>query len=100
MRKENIKPQLMSHNTDLNTFIKARPHLVWYVGDVSKLSEASIVENTLNYGTWQDVSELLALLGTEEVAKTFTRQAAQARNNYRPEIANYFQLYFSRYATH
>lgn len=88
----------MSQNARLNDFIKARPHLVWYVSDLEHLSESSIVEHTLNYGNWQDVNELFALLGVEEVADVFAAQQRGARNNYRPEIANYFQLYFSRYA--
>ena len=90
----------MSRNTHLNAFIKARPHLVWYVSDVEHLSESSIVENTLNYGNWQDVQELIALLGIDETAKIFSPQQQGMRNNYRPDIKNYFQLYFSRYAAH
>lgn len=88
------------NNPRLNDFIQARPHLVWYVNRLDQLSVASIVENTLNYGTWQDVRELIRLLGIREVASIFTYQTRQGRNNYRKEIANYFQLYFNHYASH
>lgn len=90
----------MKHNPKLDAFIQARPHLVWYVSDLDQLSESSIVENTLNYGTWQDVQNLVALLGITEVASIFMSHMKQTRNNYRKEIANYFQLYFARYASH
>ncbi|TXI33796.1 MAG: hypothetical protein E6Q53_02365 [Candidatus Moraniibacteriota bacterium] len=90
----------MSQDTQLSRFIQARPHLVWYVRDLVGLSEDSIVENTLNYGTWQDVQELIVLLGRERVERIFTKQCQGARSNYRPAIANYFHLYFSQYATH
>lgn len=88
----------MEHNASLRTFIEERPHLVWYVGDVSRLSVSSVVENTLNYGTWQDVQALIALLGRDETAQVFASHQERMRSNYRPEIAHYFQLYFSHVA--
>lgn len=90
----------MAQNKPLHDFIKARPHLVWYVSDLEQLSESSIVEHTLNYGTWQDVRELIAILGMSEAARIFAAQQEGERTNYRPEIANYFQLYFSHHAAH
>ncbi len=90
----------MSDHVALNQFIQARPHLVWHVRDVKNLSESSIVEHTLNYGTWQDVQELFVIIGLAATAKVFSDQQEKSRSNYRPEIANYFRLYFSRYAAH
>lgn len=81
------------------SFIMARPHLVWDVRDLKNLSEASIVEHTLNYGTWRDVQELLVLLGIDRAGEIFFFQQQSSRSNYRPEIAHYFQLYFARYAS-
>jgi len=37
----------------IHAFIKKRPYLIWYVKDLGKLSEASIVEHGLNYGGWR-----------------------------------------------
>jgi len=45
-----------------------------------------------------DVRELIALLGIQEVAKIFRENTNRARINYRPEVVNYFQLYFQKYA--
>lgn len=82
----------------LEQFIETRPHLVWYVRDLQNLSEESLVEHTLNYGTWVDFQELLHILGVKRMAEIFSAQTAKNRTNYRPEIKNLFQLYFKRYA--
>jgi len=50
-------------------FIKKRPYLVWYVKDLSKLSEESIVEHVLNYGDWDDVQEMIKILGIKKPLK-------------------------------
>lgn len=82
----------------IHEFIKARPYLVWYVKNLDKLSEASIVEHVLNYGDWDDVQEMIKILGMKKTAEIFRAKSQQARSNYRPEIKNYFQLYFNKYA--
>lgn len=82
----------------INQFIKKRPYLVWYVKDLDKLSEASIVEHVLNYGDWDDVQEMIKILGMKKTAEIFRVKSVQERSNYRPEIKNYFQLYFNKYA--
>ena len=84
--------------TDPQEFIKQRPYLIWYAKDFSKLDNESIVEHTLNYGDWDDVRELLAILGVKKTAAIFNRQISWKRINYDPKIMNYFKLYFSRYA--
>lgn len=85
----------------MNNFIKSRPYLIWYIKDFEKLSPESIVEHTLNYGDWKDVKGLIAVLGIKRVAAIFRKQTKKGRRiNYRPEILNYFQLYFRKYAQH
>ena len=79
-------------------FIKQRPYLVWYVKDFNKLDNESIVEHTLNYGTWDDVRELFSILSVKEVAAILREQISRERVNYDPKIMNYFKLYFPRYA--
>lgn len=83
----------------IEQFMEARPHLVWYVKDIKNLSQDSIIEHTLNYGNWKDCQELIHILGIQRVAEDFRRRSALARTNYRPEIKNFFQLYFNRYAS-
>ena len=85
----------------INEFIKQRPYLVLYVKDLNSLSEDSIVEHVLNYGDWNDVQGMIKILSMEKVASIFTEKSSPdkfGRQNYRPEIKNYFQLYFNKYA--
>jgi len=62
------------------------------------LSLAVVLENTLNYGNWDDVKEVFRLIGLKKAAGIFKKQTTRKRVNYRPEIANYFKLYFKKYA--
>lgn len=84
----------------INDFIACRPYLVWSTKDYKHLSKEAIVEAVLNYGTWEDVQKIFAILGIKKVAKIFFKQlkGRRTRNNYDPKIRNYFQLYFRRYA--
>lgn len=85
----------------IQDFIKKRKHLVWYVKDVSRLSEDSIVEHVLNYGDWDDVQTLIKILGMNKVSRIFRQKSKPdkfGRQNYRPEIKHYFQLYFQKHA--
>ncbi|KKU44431.1 MAG: hypothetical protein UX60_C0006G0005 [Berkelbacteria bacterium GW2011_GWA2_46_7] len=79
-------------------FVKKRKHLFWSTKNYDGLSNAAVVEGVLNYGDMDDVRELLSFMGIQEVAKTFRENTNRARVNYRPEVINYFQLYFQKYA--
>jgi hypothetical protein len=83
---------------DINKFAKKRPYLFWYIKDIDKLSEKAIVEGVLNYGDWKDVQGLIKILGTKKTASIFSEGTKGRRSNYRPEIKNYFKLYFKKYA--
>ncbi|MFH0792090.1 MAG: hypothetical protein V1905_02655 [bacterium] len=82
----------------LQNFIKKRPYLVWYTKNFDQLSQEAIVEAVLNYGDMNDVRKLISILGIQETAKIFREQTNRARINYRPEVVNYFRLYFQKYA--
>ena len=82
----------------LQDFIAKRPYLVWYARDVRRLSPEAVVESVLNYGDFDDVKKLIAILGMHHTARIFRAQVRRQRNNYRPEISNYFRLYFQRHA--
>lgn len=78
--------------------MKKRPTLVWYVKNPENLNPESIVEHTLNYGDWDDVQELIKILGMKETARIFREQTNRRRVNYYPQTKHYFQLYFEKYA--
>lgn len=82
----------------INDFIKKRPYLIWYTKNFSGLSSEAIVESVLNYGNFDDVNKMISILGIKKTANIFRKQIRQKRKNYRPEIENYFQLYFKKYA--
>ena len=82
----------------ISNFIKERPYLVWGTRNYENLSQEAIVENVLNYGDIGDVKEMFSILGVKKSAIIFKKQISQKRNNYRPKIKNYFNLYFKKYA--
>jgi hypothetical protein len=81
-------------------FISERKHLIWYVKDYRALNEEAIVEATLNYGNWNDVQNVIGILGIERVAAIFRKQmvTGRQRGNYHPKTRHYFSLYFMRHA--
>lgn len=85
----------------LSSFIKKRPYLIWYTKNYDNLSQQAVVEAVLNYGNWEDVQELIKILGMKKVAAIFrekSKPSAMGRQNYRSEIKYYFNLYFDKYA--
>ena len=82
----------------INDFIKERPYLVWSTDNYNHLSEEAIMESVLNYGDFDDVKKMLAILGIKKAALIFKKQISGKRSNYRPKIKNYFNLYFKKYA--
>lgn len=82
----------------LADFIKKRRYLVWYTEDFKNLSKEAIVEAVLNYGDFNDVKKLFSILGVKRTADIFRKQTGRRRCNYYPEVKNYFNLYFKKYA--
>lgn len=82
----------------LSNFIKKRPYLVWYTKNYNNLSEEAIVEAVLNYGNFDDFKKLLKILGLKKTAEIFKKEVNKKRCNLRPEIKNYFNLFFKKYA--
>jgi hypothetical protein len=82
----------------LINFVKTRPYLFWYIKDLDKLSNEVIIEQVLNFGDFKDVKLIFKIIGLKNVAKIFRKQIKKERCNYRPEIKNYFSLYFKQYA--
>ncbi len=83
------------------SFLKSKPYLLWYVKDKSNVSPEAAVEAVLNYGDWDDTQKIIKILGMKKVAKIFKEKSKKSkvgRTNYRPEIINYFDLYFKKYA--
>ena len=82
----------------LQDILKAKPYLSWYIKNKDELSDESALEHILGYGDWDDVQELLSILGAKKTATIFRRQIQRRRVNYDPKMINYFKLYFNKYA--
>lgn len=82
----------------LNKFIKKRPYLIWYTKNYNNLSQEAIIEAVLNYGNFDDFKKILKILGIKKTARIFKKEANKKRSNLRPEVKNYFKLYFKKYA--
>jgi len=86
----------------LADFIEARKELVWYVKNPRNLDDDAIVEAVLNYGDWNDVQEMIEIMGIENAAAAFRRTSKPdkfQRTNYHPKTRNYFNFYFNKYAS-
>ena len=84
---------------DFRDIIRKKPGLIWYVKDYDALDEASVVEAVLNYGDWNDVQEVIKMLGIGKVSEIFREYAFGERTNYRDDIRYYFDLYFKKHAS-
>ena len=71
---------------------------MWGVSDLDNVSKDLIVESVLNYGDFNDFKELIKIMKIKDVAVVFKKQINKKRCNYRPEVKNYFILYFKKYA--
>ncbi len=89
---------MKNEKEQLKRFMRKRKYLIWYVKNPENLAVEGIVEHTLNYGDWEDVQQLIKIIGIKKMARIFRKQASGRRTNYYPQVSNYFKLYFNKYA--
>lgn len=77
---------------------RQKPYLAWYVKDTQKLSEKSMLEHILNYGTWEDYLVAESVFGLKKTQGLFKEIIRGKRVNLRPQTKNYFTNYFRQYA--
>jgi hypothetical protein len=88
--------------TEIQNFINKKQSLFWAVPKAKKseISNAFLVETILNYGSLEDVRELISLLGLSQTATIFFQTSQnRERHNYFPPVENYFRLYFQRHVS-
>ena len=73
--------------------------LFWYTPEDKKhdISDALLVERILNDGTLDDYRDLISVRGGKRVAEVFFSAKGRQKNNYYPEIYNFFSLVLSQY---
>jgi len=79
----------------LQRIIQEDPSLIWYSHNISNLSDASIFEHVLNYGTWDQVQQSIKLLGLENAINLYKNLTNSSRSNIKPRVKHYFNLYFN-----
>ena len=62
------------------------------------ISDSLLVETILNDGTLADYKTLLQVLTPERVAEVFFGATGRQKQNYYPEVYNFFSLLLSKYA--
>lgn len=80
--------------------IEKHKNLFWYTPDSQKqdISDALLVERILNDGSLDDFRELVDALGAKRVAEVFFSAKGRQKENYYPEIYNFFSLILKKYA--
>ncbi|OGJ15979.1 MAG: hypothetical protein A2632_01365 [Candidatus Pacebacteria bacterium RIFCSPHIGHO2_01_FULL_46_16] len=83
----------------LSYLLKNRHDLIWWVTESSKatIPDEMTLEAVLNYGSWQEVTEAISILGWSSARQIFDKLIAGRCNNLRPEVSHYFKLYFAQH---
>ena len=85
---------------EVQHFINEKSHLFWHIPEQKKenISLNVFVETILNYGDIHDVKKIFSMIGIEKVAEIFYASVNdRKRNNYFPQVINFFNLYFKRH---
>jgi hypothetical protein len=82
-------------------FIEKNKHLFWYMKKeaIPNISNDVLVEFIFNYGTWDDVKELIKIIGFQELKHVYENITDRRIGNYQPEILNYMGLIVNKYAS-
>ncbi len=85
---------------EIKQFIRENSSLFWHFKEEEKenISHEILVEFILNYGNDKSVKKLFELLDIDYVADIFYKQTKRQRVNYFPQVINFFNLYFNKYA--
>jgi hypothetical protein len=87
-------------NNELKQFIAKHKSLFWYTPEDKKeeIGNDLLVETILNYGTMEDIKELIKIMGINSIANVFFSAKERMKFNYYPEIYNFFNIVFTKYA--
>lgn len=88
------------NSPELKAFIQENSSLFWYTPQDKKedIGPELLVETILNYGDIAAVKKLCKLMGIKEMAGVFYNATGRKKLNYYPEIYNFFELFFKKYA--
>ncbi len=83
----------------IKNFIKEHSSLFWYTPEDKKkdIDEDLLLETILNYGSLENSLQLINIMGEEYVLNKLANIKGRKKNNYYPEIYNFFMLYLKNH---
>ena len=87
------------YNLAREGIIDKQQNLFWYTPQTEKhnISDALLVERILNDCTLDEYHELVDTLGGKRAAEVFFSAKGRQKQNYYPEIYNFFSLVLKKY---
>lgn len=82
-------------------FITNNSHLFWYIKKeaIPNISNEVLVEFIFNYGTWQDVKDLIKIIGFQELKRVYEDVTDRKVGNYLPEMLSLMGRISDKYAS-
>lgn len=82
-------------------FIEKNAHLFWYIKKeaIPNIDNEILVEFIFNYGTWDDVKQLIKIIGHKELKSVYQGVTDRKIGNYIPEMYNLLSLITHKYAS-
>ena len=82
-------------------FITKNSHLFWYIKKeaIPNISNEVLVEFIFNYGTWQDVKDLIKIIGFQELKRVYEDVTDRKVGNYLPEMLSLMGRITDKYAS-
>jgi hypothetical protein len=82
-------------------FIQKNAHLFWYIKKeaLPKIGNEVLVEFIFNYGTWEDVKELIKIIGFKELKNVYEGITDRKIGNYIPEMLDLMGRITQKYAS-
>ncbi len=82
-------------------FITKNAHLFWYIKKeaIPNISNEVLVEFIFNYGTWDDVKELIKIIGFQELKRVYEDVTDRKVGNYIPEMLDLMSRITNKYAS-
>ena len=84
----------------IKDFIRKHEALFWYSPEdkTETVSDELLVETIINYGTLDSIHQLFEIFGLQNTASIFRNMTGRKALNIYPELRNFFDLYFDKYA--
>jgi hypothetical protein len=82
-------------------FIEKNKHLFWYIKKeaIPNIGNDVLVEFIFNYGTWDDVKELIKIIGFQELKLVYENITDRRIGNYIPEMLDLMGRITHKYAS-